>query len=296
MDIEKIIDTYCSEHAESKKTNIRNWFAQVEKIANGTPLEECFRSKDFLLKCFFTSKTSTVSRSQYQRIKEILLYIFDCCNIDKAIIPSRDEVIEASQMCGFFADLHSALCFIDEIGRNTITNYNPAIGLVRLKSIVILAWLGFTPSEMVELVRSDIKVGNIISIQKGNEQIEISNELFKILSLQAEQDGVMTFPRGRIYAYKIETEYLIKNRIGEPMLPDHLHHLFKQFNEYANGLSVLSFKGLQISSLFAKIREDKSSEDLYTKIQKHAHCDKRVSYGYKKLYSQWSKKFFNEEI
>lgn len=296
MDIEKIIDAYCGEQNEKKKVNIRNWLAQINKMSNSIPLEESLRSKHFLLRCFSTSKTNTVSRSQYQRIKELLLYVLNYYDIDKSIIPSRDEVIKSSQMSGFFGDLNSALSFVDEIGRHTIVGYNSSNGLVRIKSIVILSWLGFSPEEIVNLVYSDIKFDKTAYIQKCNEKIELPNELFRILSLQAESTDVMTFPRGRIYTYKIQTEYLIKNRSGERMLVDHLHHLFKQFNEVANSSSVLSFKGLKISSLFVRIYEDRSSEDIYTKIQKHAQCDKRVSYGYKRLYLQWLKKFHNEEI
>ena len=296
MVIEKIIDTYCGEHNEAKKANIRSWFTQIEKMSKDVPLEKSLRSKEFLLKCFTTSKTSTVSRSQYQRIKEILVYIFDCYGIDKSIIPSRDEVIESSQMYGFFGDLMSALSLVDEVGCHTVASYSPNNGLIRIKSIVILAWLGFSPEEIVQVVRSDIKYDKAICIQRGEEKIELTNELFRILSLQAESSGVMTFPRGRIYPYKVQTEYLIKNRSGEPMLADHLHHLFKQFNAVANNLGVLSFKGLKISSLFVRIYEDKSDEDICAKIQKYAQCDKHVSYGYKRLYLQWMKKFHKEEI
>lgn len=296
MDIEKIIDTYCSEHNETKKATIRSWFAQIEKISKDTPLETSLRSKDFLLRCFSTSKTSTVSRSQYQKIKELLLYVLDYCGIDKSIIPTRDEVIEASQICGFFGDLESVLSLIDEVGIRNIDGYNPNNGLVRIKSVVILAWFGFSPEEIINFACSDIKFDKIAFIQREDEKIELSNELFRILSLQAESPGVMTLPRGRVYNYKVQTEYLIKNRNGEALFADTLHHLIERFNKVANCLNVLSFKGLKISGLFTKIYEDKSDEDLYTKIQKHAKCDQRVSYGYKKLYLQWIKKFHNEEI
>lgn len=296
MDIEKIIDAYYQEDTEIKKDSIRNWFSQVSKMTNSENIEECFKSKNFLLRCFYSSKTTTISRSQYQRIKEILLCILDYCHIDKSIIPTREEVIEESNMCGFFCDLHSVLNFIDEVCIDKINDYNPRVGLIRIKSIAILTWLGFSPSEIGTLIRADIKVGNRIYIKKGDEEIEISKELFQILSLQAEQGYVMTFPRGKRYKYKVQTEYVIKDRDGNQLPVNKIYRLFNLFNEASNKLSVLSFKGLQISSLFVSIREDKSNEDLYTKIQRHAHCDKHVSYGYKKLYSQWVKKFFNEEI
>lgn len=294
MDIEKFITTYYSGSNETKIAAVRNWIAQVEKYANHKSISECMRSKEFILTCFYASKTTTVSRAQYHRIKEILLNICDFLYIDEAIIPSREEVIEASFMCGFFKSLQAALSFIDEIGGDLIEDYSVNDGLIRLKSIAILAWIGFTSNEVVELMCSDIvQTNDGFFIRRGEKNIPISKDMYEILSLQAEKDYVVTFPRGRSYKYKVETNYLIKNRVGEQMQTDNIHHLFKQFNDESGSIYVLSFKGLQMSSLFVKLYEDDTQEDLYTKIQRIANCDKRVSYGYKKIYLQWVKKFFS---
>ena len=296
MDIEKIIETYCDGQAETKKRNIRNWFSQVQKIAGDTPLLDAFKSTDFLLKCFFTSKTNTISRSQYQRIKEILLYICDYACIDNSIIPAREDVIESSQMQGFFRDLPSVLSYIDEVAEAVISGYKKVPGMLRLKSIAILAWFGFSPMEIADMSRLDIKTSEKYCIQTKEKSVEIPPEFLKTILLQAEQNYVATFPNGKIYTYKVETDYVIKNHSGNPMLADHIRHLFKRFNEVSNYSNVLSFKGLQISGLFSRIHEDATNEELHLKIQRHANCNRTMSYGYKKIYGQWLKKFFNEEI
>ncbi len=297
MDIGNIIEAYCNSATKPRETDVKRWYSKICDLSGAESLENSLKSRDFLLRCFATTGTNTISRTQYYSVKEILAYILERLGIDKENIPSREEIIEFSEMRCYFADIASVISFIDEVGLRMIDGYNPKNGLVRLKSIAILSWYGYSTQEIAEFLNSYIKFDGVPYLQKNDERLDLTEEEYHILSLQAESTSITTLPKGKTYSYKYNTDYLIKNRSGNPLnCGDNVSKLVEYFNTAANDTRLLSCKGLKLSGIFERIYTDNSSDTIIEKIQRHEKCQRNFAYGRKIIYLKWLKKFHNSEV
>lgn len=295
MDIEKIITNYCKQHGEDKRPFLAKWLRRIENAANGIPLEEALVDRRFIVKCFIPENSNTVSRAQYYKIKNLLIYLLDECDIELTVIPTYSELIENAQMNGYFENLTSVLSFIDRVGENTRQKSKSPNAMSRIKAVATLAWVGFTPEEIVNLTTADLKLDTNAYIKKGEEDILISMEAFGVLSTQAKNNWFIRLSDGKKWLHNVQTDALIKDRAGEPVTLNGVYQIFKNFNDYSNSKRVLSFKSLKLSHCFESIYNDGVHDNLIATIQKRLGCEYHSAFAYKRLYLQWVKTFHNQE-
>lgn len=299
MDIQTIINNYYASMDEKEKSRTIGWLKRTEALIGDQDIKSALSDKEILCKLFATSSGTAVLGTQYIRTKKYIKNLLDYYGVSESVIPSLEEVQDANGVVeDLFGDLDSIFALIDSVGERKCENYQAVTGFVRMKSIVILAWYGLSLDQIGDFKKEDIVVfgENKLYIRVGNNLIQISPKEYCILSLQAENDYIVS-PSGRRDYYIEDSEFLIRNKRGSQGADKKIfcNKIFQRFSQetFPNQINV---KQVRYSGYFYRIWSDNSSETLAQKIEKHTGCTSDRTYMYMNLYNKWLQTFHPDGI
>lgn len=293
LDHNSFIKEYYPNATDEQKTDIVRFLSRIDEIAEGDDLQERLSDKTVLCNVFYFQKLSSITRTHYQKIKKYLLNLFDWLNITGSI-PSHSEVIEAGKYVCFFRDLDSALAFIDKIGDNKLTNYNPNVDLVTIKSIYVLGWYGLSLDEIIELKKTAVVEQNEGGCVILNERsVFIEKTYFDILFSLKYLDSYKSLPKGKTRYLKGRDEFMFRATIEncEHFGKDSIVQMLQRFNTHIPFYEKqsIAFRYIYTNAMFVKIYEDKTDKSIDEKIINVMNCSSKQMYSYKAQYFIWAK-------
>ena len=150
----------------ARQNDITRFLDNLAEIIGETPLADALKNTQVLCAAFYLQKAgNNISRPHYQKIKEYLINLLDFVGVD-ATVPTREEVLASQDTICYFCGINELLEFVDKVGNSALANYNPTTDLVRVKSVCVLGWLGFTPDEI-----ADIKVRDLTPIDLSGYKV-----------------------------------------------------------------------------------------------------------------------------
>lgn len=287
INYEEFLAKYYSTANTAKQEDIKRFLEHLTEIASGKTAKDVLADKKLLCKAFFLHSTGNVSRPHYQKIKEYLLNLFDFYGID-GDIPTREEVISSQSTVTYFRSIEKLLSFIDSVGHSKSYEYNPTRDLTRVKGVCILGWLGFTPKEISDFVKTDLRtcgIDKFIVSRNGNEY-EISGEPFAALYFLSGLEEYKS--NGKTIILKGDDSYLIRstsstcNKLDEGQIIQIIKRFNAQIPPHMN--TAILFRNLHKNALFLEVYADKSDKSLIDKITSVMGCTPNYALNYKQQY------------
>lgn len=300
-DFTAFIEKYYANAAESQIADVSRFLNHFNELLKDENPADFLKNKDALCRLFYMQKLGSITRTHYQKIKEYLLKLFDWFDVDGQV-PSQTEVIDSGEYICFFRDLDSALAFIDKVGENRLTNYQPLTDLITIKALFVLGWYGFSLREIAELKKSAIVVRNNDSgsVVTHGKNVVIKGNAFTVLFLLKYLESYKSLPNGRVRTFKDYEEYMFRptNKSDSPLKEDHLVQMLRRFNAQVPFASRqnIAFRYIHVNAMFVKILEDKSDKPLLDKIINITHCSDKQAYSYRTQYLSWLKLIENNVI
>lgn len=291
LDFDAFIGKYYPNANEQRLNDIRRFLTHISELSAGSSLADKLADHDFLCNAFYMQRLNSITRTHYQKIKEYLLNLFDWYKI-KAEVPTQEEVIEFTQVYAYFRSLESALRFVDHVGELRLANYNPTQDLVIVKSIFILGWYGLSLKEIVALKKADVskgKDGNGV-VRVVDSYVTLDSSSFDVLMNLKYLDNYKSLPNGTLKTLKGCEDYLFRpttncNGLTETLLAQFL----KRFNDNVprHLHQNIAFRNIYRNAKFVDVYNDKSTDSLLQKIEKHTSCSPKQAFSYRTQYLAW---------
>lgn len=291
IDGKKFVNEYYAAASESKKNDVLRYIDNLNTII-GENGNEMLKDKSTLCKSFFISKSSGISRTNYQKLKKYLGEVLAFCKIPVSV-PTRDEVLSFQTLRCYYEDLTSLLDFVDKVGYGRLEHYNPNADLLNIKAIIILGWNGYSSQDIINAKKSDLysKAGELYSITIDGKTAILDWRSFNTLSNLAFMYSYRGFPSGKLQILKGNSDYLFRPTVAgmSQSNEEQVKQALKRFNSYIKPLynSMICFGKLHKNALFVQIYNDASDKTLFEKIVQYANCSAVLAYGYQKEYMQW---------
>ncbi len=301
IDFEKFTERFYPTANISRQDDIKRFLKHLEELTGDKQIESILTNEQQMCSLFFLQKTGNVSRPHYQKIKEYLLRICDFLGV-KGTIPSRETVLASQQKICYFRSIDDLLSFIDDIGRDTLSTYDPTSDLVRVKSICILGWLGWSAAAIADMQIKDlIPIGfNGFKLCNQNNAYEIYGEAFASLYYLSSLDEYNSLPSGKRVFLSGNKEFLFRpTSKGEERLTElSIIQVLKRFNALIPSSSKRSivFRNLHKNNLFLEIYNDHAESNLIAKIIKHMNCSQNYALNYKNQYLEFVNALENNKI
>ena len=303
MDFSAFISRYYGQSTAIKQQDVSRFLQRFSESLGDENIKKALSRKDFLCRVFSLQKANSISRAHYQKIKEYLTNLVEYYGVE-AELPTRTEVIESCKNRSYFKDLPSMIDFIDEIGESRLKHYDKKLDLIVLKSIVVLAWYGFSSKEIAEMRKGRLEYGETCKILKPsypydqNAYVNISLQAFLILSTLETADEYRGFPSGKMQPFKGDPDRLFRPvREGQDTLDEeHIIQTIKRFNNAipsSKNISIV-FRNIAKNAKFVEIYEDKSDAPLLKKIILHMNCTRLVALSYRDQYCNWEETFYSK--
>lgn len=301
----QFIEKYYPDSNEVRKADVVRFVNCFNALTNDVAPSKVFKNKTLLCKSFYLSKTGNISRSHYQKIKGYLVNIMDFCGVSDGDIPTREEVIKSGEVDSYFRSIDSLLEFIDEVGYDKITAYNPTQDLVRVKAVCVLGWLGMSPEEISNLKNSDLQLIDLngFRIQTSRGNFEIYGEPFAALYFLKGLVSYNALPvnhsRGRKITLNTDSEYLFrgqKNPNTERLDAEQVIQILRRFNMSVNGGKAIIFRNLYKNALFVEVYNDHSDKPLISKLMDTIECTYTAALHYKQQYLRFAEEMDSNQI
>lgn len=292
LDFDAFVGKYYPNAGEQRLSDVRRFLAHVSELAADSDLPDKFADRDFLCNAFYMQRLSSITRTHYQKIKEYLLNLFDWYNV-KIEVPTQEEVIEFTQVYAYFRNLESALRFIDNVGELRLVNYNSSQDLVIVKSIFILGWYGLSLKEIVSLKKVDISKGTngygIVCV--GDKRIIVDTISIDVLMNLKYLDSYKSLPNGTTKTLKGCEDYLFRPTAAncDGVAETHIAQFLKRFNDNVprHLHQNIAFRNIYRNAKFVDVYNDKSTDSLLQKIEKHTSCSPKQAFSYRTQYLAW---------
>ncbi len=334
MDFENFINKYYSNERPAKISNIRFFLNQVENmvveakrilgddVSDKEVYSSLFEDRDKILKFTYTFNKKNLRKmdvgwTKTSLLKSFLLNFIEWLN-DQNLIENYDELytyIQSFTNLGdflteenlsriYFIDLLSVINFINNVGefylnkvaakRKNFDNYNTISDLLNIKVIAVLAWYGFSPSEMLEINKTDIKISGNTYYIDIKPRVYITKFDYNILSLYAQTETYRGIPSGRL-VYLAKGDKLIRagsTTNKEEATDKYIFNTIKRFNQCATNMGsilLLQPKALSKCGAFSKIYElsKNNPENLNKIIREIFNCSNSEGSWQKYYYKKW---------
>lgn len=291
LDCNAFIAKYYPNATETQAMDITRFVNRFEEVTGEKTPQETLTDTTTLCRLFYLQRLSSITRTHYQKIKEYLLNLFDWFDI-KGEIPSREDVIKSGEFICFFKDLDSALTFIDKVGDNKLTDYNPNADLVTIKTIFILGWYGLSLAEIAGLKKSAVneKIDNGYIVLE-NRTVAIDKRYFENVIALKHLDSYKSLPNGKIKYFKGGEDFMFRSTAGdcEQVKENHLVQMLKRFNSQVPFYlkQNIAFRYIHVNAMFIEIYNDKTDKPLIEKITQVTKCSPKQAYSYKTQYLAW---------
>lgn len=297
------IERYYKDCNESKEIDVNRFLLHIETLADeiNVSIEDALKNKAILIKAFYIQGSSgNISRSHYQKIKKYISDLMDMYNVS-AEIPSCKEVIDSNETIGLFGSLDDLLNFIDKVGEACLgAEYNPLQDLIVIKTICILSWNKFSPSEIIAIKADDLqfgKNGTYTILHKGQE-VEFSKAATEILKAMCKLETYKALPSGkkiRLVGNDI-SEYLLRPAISAKQTGMRykdevaITSILSRFNKSAPSEfnKVILLRNLKNNASFLEIYHATTEERLNEKIMRIMQTDRISALSYEKQYLRFA--------
>lgn len=299
---QEFVERYYPSANASRKSDVIRFLDNLSELVGNTPIAEALKSKQLLCNAFYVQKAgNSISRPHYQKIKEYLLNVFEYVGVNSEV-PSRDEVIASQESVCYFRGINELLSFIDAVGDEVLTGYNPTQDLVRVKAVCVLGWLGFTPEDIANLTVRDLTPigldGYKISGRGGS--FEIYGQPFAAIYYLSDLESYKGLPSGRKVILKGNDDYLFRPTDAncEKLDGGQIIQIIKRFNMSVprSMKTSIIFRNLHKNALFLEIYNDKSEQSLINKITSIMGCTLNYAFNYRDQYVEFVKALENNEI
>lgn len=302
IDYEDFLGRYYPSANEFRKKDVKRFLDNLSEIIGDTPLAEALQNQQILCRAFFLQENGCgVSRPHYQKIKEYLLNIFEVCGI-QGEVPSREAVVASQQNIGYFRGINELMKFIDSVGEARLDSYNPTTDLVTVKSICVLGWLGFSPNEIAEFKKSELRLLGYDKylIHHGDDEFEVSGEPFAALYYLTDLESYKGLPSGKKMTLTGDPSYLFRPTIhSDKLVGDSIVQIIRRFNTQIPAFSAqraIIFRNLHKNALFIEVYNDKSNRSLIAKISDILKCDQNYALSYREQYLRFVDALENNKI
>ena len=227
--------------------------------------------------------------------------LFDFVGIE-ATVPTREEVLASQDTICYFRGINELLEFIDKVGNSALANYNPTTDLVRVKSVCVLGWLGFTPDEI-----ADIKVRDLTPIDLSGYKVtnksgtyEVYGQPFTALYYLSGLEEYNGLPSGRKIILKGSDEYLFRPTDAncEKLDGGQIIQIIKRFNNCIprSMKTSIVFRNLHKNALFIEVYNDTTDKSLINKITSIMGCTLNYAFSYRDQYMKFVEALENNRI
>lgn len=298
----EFVERYYHSASDLRKSDVIRFLENLEGLIGNTPITEALKNKQLLCNAFYVQKAgNSISRPHYQKIKEYLINVFDYAGINYNV-PSREEVIASQENVCYFRGIDELLSFIDVVGNQVLTDYNPTQDLVRVKAVCVFGWLGFTPDDIANLTLRDLSPigfeGYKISGRGGS--FEIYGQPFAAIYYLSDLESYKGLPSGRRIILKGNDEYLFRPTDSncEKLDGGQIIQIIKRFNMSVprSMKTSIIFRNLHKNALFLEIYNDKSEQSLINKITSIMGCTLNYAFNYRDQYVEFVKALETNKI
>ncbi|WP_303341532.1 hypothetical protein [uncultured Duncaniella sp.] len=290
IDYQDFVARYYPSANNARQDDITRFLDNLVEIIGDTPLANALRNTQVLCSAFYLQKIgNNISRPHYQKIKEYLINLFDFVGVD-ATVPTREEVLASQETICYFRGINELLEFIDKVGSLALTNYNPTADLVRVKSICVLGWLGFTPDEIANIKVRDLSPIDISGYKVSNKNgtYEVYGQLFAALYYLSGLEEYNGLPSGRRVILKGNDEYLFRPTDAncEKLDGGQIIQIIKRFNHCIprSIKTSIVFRNLHKNALFLEVYNDATDKSLINKIASIMGCTPNYAFNYRDQY------------
>lgn len=296
VDYNEFVSRYYPYANEQKLGDIKRFISVVNDTKKDT-IDRFFK-EPYVCSLFYIQKTNGVSAPHYKKIKGYLSSLFAFLGIS-AKIPTRETVLGARQVLCLFPCIDSMFDFIDEIGNKHLENYDTNKDLLNIKAIVALGWYGFSIMQVMQLPRRCLstKNGEYFVESTDGTFTKIRERAYKYIDLYANSDFHRGLPTGRKVYYKSDDSMLIRGSSVGRADDNIVAFSLARFNKMipSNARAIL-FRNLHSNALFVELYENKSEEELTTRIIRIMSCNSDRAYYYVQDYMKWVQLFHPKKI
>lgn len=277
----------------ARQDDVARFLDNLKDIIGETPLADALKNAQVLCSAFYLQKAgNNISRPHYQKIKEYLINLFDFVGVE-ATVPTREEVLASQETICYFRGINELLEFIDKVGASALVNYNPTTDLVRVKSVCVLGWLGFTPDEIADIKVRDLSPIDLSGYKVSNKSgiYEVYGQPFTALYYLSGLEEYNGLPSGRKVILKGNDEYLFRPTDAncEKLDGGQIIQIIKRFNNcipHSMKTSIV-FRNLHKNALFIEVYNDTSEKSLINKITDIMGCTLNYAFNYRDQYMKF---------
>lgn len=292
LNCEEFINKYYPNANNARIMDAKRFLNRVDEVCGEIAPQRRLQDKNAVCQLFYLQQLTFISRTNYQKIKDYVINLFDWLGINGEV-PTQREVIDAGECVSYFRGLPEALSFIDAVGQYWLPNYHPLEDLIVVKSIYILGWYGLTLNEIADLKKEDISRQSDGSglVKIGERQICIDSDAFVFISALKTLESYQSLPNGRIRHLRGDGNNLFRVASYEEseIEATHLVQILKRFNAHVPShlAQRLAFRTIRVNALFVEIQNDESDEPLLDKVLRITHCSPKQAYSYRTQYLAW---------
>lgn len=302
INYEDFVARYYPTANTARQNDIERFLDNLTDIIGETPLKDALKNTQILCSAFYLQKAgNNISRPHYQKIKEYLINLFDFVGVDATVL-TREEVLASQETICYFRGINELLEFIDKVGSAALDNYNPTKDLVRVKSICVLGWLGFTPDEIANIKVRDLSPIDISGYKVSNKSgtYEVYGQPFTALYYLSGLKEYSGLPSGRRVILKGNDEYLFRPTDAncEKLDGGQIIQIIKRFNHCipTSIKTSIAFRNLHKNALFLEIYNDTTDKSLINKIASIMGCTQNYALNYRDQYLKFVNALENNKI
>ncbi len=302
IDFKDFVERYYPSANIAQRNDIKRFLDNLLKIIGDTPLNEALKNTQVLHNSFYLQKVGNdISRPHYQKIKGYLNNLIDFLDINSTI-PTREEVLTSQNTMSYFKGIDDLFDFIDKVGNSLLADYDPTKDLVRIKSICVLGWLGFSPDEIANIKIDDLSRVDTIGYRLINKMgsHEIYGKSFLALFYLTELKEYSALPSGKKTSIKGNEEYLLRPTVAncEKLDGEAIIQIIKRFNNCIppSMKTSIMFRNLYKNALFIEVYNDKSDKSIIQKIISVMRCSPNYALNYKAQYIKFAENLDKNKI
>lgn len=291
--------------SESEKKYFASFIRQLEETFEE---EKDLQDQDRIFS-LYTGKRNSLGKAKFFRQKSFMKLFYGWLLENQRIPRSAYDLVVAVKMedvaswmnlCAsgaLFESLAKAIEFVKLVGQ--LRGFTGDDALLRVKSIVILAWCGALIDDIINFKKSDIDTKDLsISINSKETRIRLEKVWFNILYKTALLVETNAFPSGR-RSTLVDSEYLIRTERNEKITKDILYNSFlERINQVAEKYNLenrLIFKQLRLNGMFERTRARVlGGQNVVSAIREETGCDRQAAFGYERQFNEWNEFFFKE--
>lgn len=338
MDFEVFLNKYYGNSNKTICASCRFFLSQVENMIddakqtlgeNASEKEiysSLFRNREQVLKLMYSfnvkHKKFDIGMYKSTVLKKFLLNFIEWLN-DQGLVDNYEELksfilsfnlsnflVEENLSQIYFENISEVLKFIDDVGEFYLSKvalkstgakgYDKNSELLNIKTVAILAWHGLTPTQMLQIKKTDIKSSNGNYFIEWTPRTYVSKIEYNILHSFAGISSYRGIPSGRLTTLTEGDELLRICSTAKSQATDkYIFNMIKRFNRCAENsgkTKILQPKALSRCGVFSQVHDfcKNNPDGVNQAIKKICNCSNYAMYYHKCYYDKWINIFYPE--